>query len=122
MNIVKARDVSGEGAIIGVTVRGPEEAADAESSGADYVSVGPIYSSRTKMPVPVPFGPKMVRHVADAVEIPVVVIGGITREKTEELVRAGACGLAVIDAVFNSRDPIGVTREWAQSLLIRRTH
>ena len=69
-----------------------EEALDAERDGADFVIFGPVFETPGKTPI----GVDALREVAAAVHIPVLAIGGITRDNTKDVVEAGAAGIAAI--------------------------
>ena len=69
-----------------------QEVLQAEQDGADFVFFGPVFETPGKAPV----GLDALRNVAMHAHIPVLAIGGITRENTEEVIRAGAAGIAAI--------------------------
>ena len=48
--------------------------------------------------------PKMIKEIQEAVSIPVIAIGGITRDNTKELAGSGICGIAVISAIYAQKD------------------
>ena len=77
---------------LGCSTHTLEEALDAERDGADFVVFGPIFETPGKSPI----GIDALRQVATAVRIPVLAIGGITRENTTEVLGAGAAGIAAI--------------------------
>jgi thiamine monophosphate synthase len=64
----------------------------AEQDGADFVIFGPVFETPGKTPV----GLDALRKVATAVKIPVLAIGGITRENTGRVIETGAAGIAAI--------------------------
>jgi len=108
-----ARDLLGEDAVIGKSTSFVEEARTAEREGADYLGVGAVYGTSSK---DVPddesdFGPERVREIVDAVEIPVVGIGGIDASNAAAVAEAGAAGIAVISAITRADDPAAATRE-----------
>ncbi len=74
-----ARRLVGDAAIVGVSVRCAAEAREAERTGADYVAVSPVFSTRTKRDAAAACGLEVVRQVREAVAIPVVGIGGRPR-------------------------------------------
>jgi thiamine-phosphate pyrophosphorylase len=78
--------------ILGRSVHTVEEALQAQHEGADYVIFGPIFETPGKKPV----GLEVLRTVTAAVKIPVLAIGGITRENTSDVIAAGAAGIAAI--------------------------
>jgi thiamine-phosphate pyrophosphorylase len=65
---------------------------------ADYLGVGPVWKTPSKLDADPPFGLEGLREICAAVEIPVVAIGGINASNAAECIRAGAAGVAVIRA------------------------
>jgi thiamine-phosphate pyrophosphorylase len=107
-----ARDILGEDAIIGRSVSFVDDAREAERAGADYLGVGTVYRTSSKDDIPEEthgVGPGRVRDVAAAVDIPIVGIGGVTAENADEVVEAGADGVAVITAITRADDPGAAT-------------
>ena len=108
-----ARDQLGPDAVVGCSVATVEEATTAEAAGADYLGVGAVYATDSK-DVDAEnegIGPERVREIADAVEIPVVGIGGIDATNAGAVAEAGATGVAVISAITAADDPSDATRE-----------
>jgi thiamine-phosphate pyrophosphorylase len=89
---------------VGKSVHSVNAARQAEQDGADYVTLGTIFASPSHGDV-VPAGLELVREVAARVKIPVVGIGGITAENVDDVLGAGAAGVAVISAVLRSLEP-----------------
>ncbi len=100
----EARDLLGEDKIIGVSVHNVREAIDAESDGADYVSVGSIFKTNTKDDAHHGQGLDAVFTVKEAVGIPVMAIGGINRGNVQDVIRAGADGVAIASAIVSQPD------------------
>ncbi|NLV27600.1 MAG: thiamine phosphate synthase [Methanomicrobiales archaeon] len=90
--------------IIGISVGSVDEAVLAEEGGADYLGVGPIFSTETKKDAGSAVGTEMIRKIRENVAIPIVAIGGIKLSNTREVIAAGADGIAVISAVICSPD------------------
>ena len=90
-------------ALVGISTHSLGQARAAEASGADYIGFGPIFRTTTKDAGTVQ-GLENLRAVAAAVSIPVIAIGGITRDTIGDVMRAGAGGAAVIGAVCSARD------------------
>jgi thiamine-phosphate pyrophosphorylase len=109
--LAAARRLAGPGHLLGGTARDPERARQLVAEGADYVGVGPAYPTTTKTGLPAALGPAGIRTVADAVDVPVIAIGGVTAARIGELMAAGAHGVAVIGAVTGAPDPAAATRE-----------
>jgi len=107
-----ARRLLGEDAVIGRSVSTVEAAKTAEAAGADYLGVGAVYQSSSKDDIAEEthgIGPKRVRAIADAVDIPVVGIGGVTADNAAEVAAAGADGVAVITAITRADNPAAAT-------------
>lgn len=89
-------------AVVGRSVHGPEEAV---SSQEDYLFAGPVNATASH-PAARPAGLGLITRVLDACpEVPVIAIGGITRERVAGVIRSGASGVAVVSAWWNAADP-----------------
>lgn len=93
----KARELLGPDALIGISAYGEEDLEVARDVGAAYVAVGAIFPTKTKRIDPV--GLDTLRKVRKETDLPLVAIGGITAAKVEEVVAAGADGVAVVSAL-----------------------
>lgn len=110
MLVSDVRSRVGSQMIIGVSAHSVEEAIEAEKNGADYIGAGAVFSTSTKTDVDrMPF--KTLKEICKAVEIPVVAIGGISKNNVLELSGSGIDGIAVISAIFAADDPAEATRE-----------
>ena len=92
------------GLLVGCSVHSAEVARRAQAGGADYLVAGPVYETRSHPGVQ-PAGLALIEEIARAVDVPVLAIGGVTAGRVEEVVRAGASGVAAISAVFGAGDP-----------------
>lgn len=97
------RSMLGEDKIIGVSASTVEQALLAQEMGADYVGTGAIFPTDSKSDVGV-VGTEALKAVCDAVDIPVVAIGGINEENILQLKGTGVDGVAVISAIFAKPD------------------
>lgn len=96
--------------IIGATARTAEAAAAAQSAGADYIGAGSVFGSMTKPGLPV-IGPAGIRSIVEAIDIPVVAIGGVTADNCAEALATGASGFASVNP-FTADEPVeGVVRK-----------
>lgn len=111
-----ARRLLGPNRILGISAGSLEEAEAAVAAGADYLSVGPIYSTRAKADAGPPIGTHLLTELAARYSTPLVAIGGITAGNVGEIVRAGAIGVAVITAVVNAEDVTAATRSLVAAL------
>ena len=109
---MQAKDVRrliGEEKILGVSANTVEQAVKAQESGADYLGVGAVFSTSTKLDAnDVSF--ETLRRICEAVTIPVVAIGGIGEANVLKLRGSGVHGIAVISAIFASPDVAAATR------------
>jgi len=100
--------------IIGITVHNVKEAVEAETNGADYLGLSPIFPTSTKKDAGKPCGVEMIREVKKRVKIPVVAIGGITIENAPQVVEAGADAFCAISAVLCASNPASVIKNLQQ--------
>ncbi|HYH78904.1 MAG TPA: thiamine phosphate synthase, partial [Longimicrobium sp.] len=105
-----ARRIVPAGFLVGISAETPELALAAERDGADYVGTGPVHATGSKADAGEAIGCARIAEVARAVRIPVVGIGRISADNADDVVRAGAAGVAVISAVMRAPDPEAATR------------
>lgn len=110
MEAENVRGILGPDKIIGVSAHNVEEALRAESHGADYLGVGAVFSTSSK-PDAGNISHETVKAICEAVKIPVIGIGGISRENILQLRGNGLCGVAVISAIFAQEDIEGAAAE-----------
>ena len=103
MSLKEAREITGNGMIIGVTAALPELAVKAEKEGADYIGSGAVFGSTTKADAK-PLSHDVLRGITASVKIPVVAIGGITRDNMAKLAGTGIAGAALVSAIFSADD------------------
>lgn len=96
--------------IIGVSAQTVEQALLAEKRGADYLGVGAVFHTGSKADA-TEVSRETLKEICAAVKIPVVAIGGITKDNLKELSGSGICGIAVISAIFAQPDIEAGTRE-----------
>jgi len=99
-----ARKAAGEGMLIGVSTHSVAEARKAEEEGADFITLGPIFETPSKMQYGKPLGPDLLRKVRAEIAIPVFALGGIKQERVGRVMESGASGVAVISAILGSED------------------
>jgi thiamine-phosphate pyrophosphorylase len=110
------RKIAGDKLVIGVSAHGVDEALAAEKSGADFITLGPVYETLAKLKYGNPIGIEKVREVKSQIAIPVLAIGGIKQEQVHELKAAGADGIAMISAIFTAKDIQKTTKEFLRLL------
>lgn len=106
-----ARAVLGPGKLVGVSTHDLDEARAAEAAGADYIGVGPVYATTSKVRPLAPRGLHLVRAVRAAVRCPIVAIGGITPDTAPAVLAAGADAVAMIAALVRAPNPAGAVAE-----------
>jgi hydroxyethylthiazole kinase/thiamine-phosphate diphosphorylase len=115
-----ARRLLGPSKIVGATVETQEEARRAESSGADYLGTGPVFSTGTKPDAGAPYGTSLIRLIKESTSLPVVAVGGISLANIGEVAAAGADGAAVIRAVVSASDITQAVRDLVREFRARR--
>jgi thiamine-phosphate pyrophosphorylase len=109
------RNMIGPDKILGVSAQTVEEALLAEREGADYLGVGAVFPTGSKDDAE-EVSRKTLKSIVQAVSIPVIAIGGITRDNVAELSGSGIAGIAVISAIFAKPD-----RKEAAADLLKQT-
>ena len=110
MEAGSVRSLLGPDKIIGVSAQTVEQALLAQEKGADYLGVGAVFSTGSKDDAE-DVSKEMLKAICDAVDIPVIAIGGITKENVVELKDSGIVGIAVISALFAQKDITEATKE-----------
>ncbi len=110
MEALDVRRRLGPDKIIGVSAQTVEQALKAQEHGADYLGVGAVFPTGSKADA-VEVRHETVKAICEAVDIPVIAIGGITKENVKDLAGSGICGIAVISAIFAQDDIVGASRE-----------
>lgn len=112
MPIRRARELLGEDAIIGATAKTVERAMEAEKEGADYLGVGAIYPTTTKV-VTVLTPVSTLDAICRSVSIPVNSIGGLNKDNIDVFKGIGISGICIVSAVMKAEDP----KEAAEELM-----
>lgn len=102
--------------LIGVSTHSLKEAKKAERAGADFITIGPIYRTPSKLKYGKPLGVNVLKKVSSKLNIQVFAIGGVKAKKINELSNAGAYGVAVISEIFRADDIQGKTKEFLNKL------
>lgn len=106
----EARESLGPNRILGISARTLDEALAAQEAGADYIGFGSMYPTRSKEIEHLP-GPAGLAEIRPHISIPIVAIGGISRNNASKVIDSGADATAVISAILQSRDPFIAARE-----------
>jgi len=116
-----ARQLIGEGKILGVSVETQQQAIQAEQDGADYLGVGPVFEARsTKPDAGEPRGLVLLKEIRHQCTMPIVAIGGINAHNAKDTIRAGADGIAVISAIVSADDIAIASRELKEIIILER--
>ena len=110
MELKSARMILGSNKIIGVSADTVDSALTAERRGADYIGVGAVFHTDTKTDATA-VSREVIRNITGAVTIPVVAIGGINKNNTQELAGLGLDGIAVVSAIFAAEDVYSAAKE-----------
>ena len=110
-DIEAARRALGPGALLGASAHSLEEAMTAADSGADYVTLSPVFESASKPGYGPALGPAGLTAVAARLGVPVIALGGIGAGNTGICRDAGAAGVAVMGAVMTAADPGAVASD-----------
>lgn len=97
--LISVRQKVGKDKIIGVSTQTVEESVLAQKNGADYLGVGAVFSTSTKLDA-LTVSHSNLKEICSTVDIPVVAIGGITTDNILDLKGSGVAGISVISAVF----------------------
>jgi thiamine-phosphate pyrophosphorylase len=115
LTVDDVRAIAGAAAVIGLSTHDERQVDEALSGSASYLAVGPIFGTATKETGYTARGLDLVRYAAGRGK-PVVAIGGITIERVEHAVEAGATAVAVISDLLADGDPEARTREFVARL------
>ena len=107
-----------EGRVIGRSTHTLTQAQAAIAENADYVSVGPIYSTPTKAGRPA-VGTELIADVAAIADRPFHAVGGIDQENVAAIVEAGAPAIAVVRAIYDAPDPAEAGRRLREAMVTR---
>lgn len=113
MEMKEAREKLGPDKIIGVSAHTKEEALLAQAQGADYLGVGAVFPTSSKDDAE-SVSYETLKEICDVVSIPVVAIGGITKDNLHQLSGSGISGISVISAIYAQTDIKEAARELKQ--------
>ena len=117
----EARELLGPARLIGISCHSLAEVREAVDGGADFVVLGPIFETPSKMPYGVPLTTALLQQARAATTLPVLAIGGINPARVPEVMAAGADGVAVISAVMAALDPGAAVSELLAAVAASRT-
>ena len=114
--VTAARRLLGSDRLIGVSAHSADDVARAESDGADFAVLGPVYETSSKREYGPPIGLRALEEAGRRCRIPVFAIGGVTVARVEDVRRAGAHGVAVVSAILSSASVESATRQFLDAL------
>jgi thiamine-phosphate pyrophosphorylase len=117
-----ARQVLGPGRLIGVSTHTLAEAQAAAEESADFLVFGPVFFTPSKAPYGEPVGLDALRGARAAVALPILAIGGVKKANLDQVLAAGADGIAVISAVISADDPMAASQDLLATLRARRAN
>lgn len=109
MEASNVRNIIGKDKILGVSAQTVEQAILAEKEGADYLGVGAVFGTTSKSDAD-DVSIDTLKEICEAVNIPVVAIGGICADNVLKLEKSGISGVAVISAIFGAKDIESATK------------
>ena len=116
MACVEARKALGERKVVGVSAQTVEQAVQAEKDGADYLGVGAVFPTGSKDDAD-DVSHDTVQAICEAVSIPVIAIGGISKDNVGQLAGLGLDGIAVISAIYAADDLKAATEDLKARML-----
>lgn len=116
-----AREIAPSGFIIGASVDSLDSAIRAQAAGADYVALSPTFPTTSKDDAGPGHGLAVLSAIRSRVSVPIVAIGGISRENIDSVIAAGADGVAVISAVVGEPDITAAARDMRARIAAAKT-
>ncbi|NMC57070.1 MAG: thiamine phosphate synthase, partial [Eubacteriaceae bacterium] len=110
MQAGRVRRLIGDDKILGVSVQTVEEAKIAIDNGADYLGVGAMFPTSTKLDAGV-MSMEALKKVCDSVKVPVVAIGGINETNMLRLKGTGIAGVSIISAIYAKPDIFAASKQ-----------
>ena len=121
MPISEARRILGKDFIIGGTANTFEDVKAHYEAGADYIGCGPFRFTTTKQGLSPILGLEGYRSIvsrmrAEGIDLPIVAIGGITKEDIPEIMQTGVTGIALSGTILNAENPVAETRRIIETI------
>lgn len=116
LGVDQARAVAGPNKLVGVSTHNLEQFECATATSADYIAVGPIFSTSSKANPDAVVGLDFLRKVRTLTDKPLVAIGGITLERAAAAIEAGADSVAVISGILSASDPAERAKQYIKVL------
>lgn len=109
------RSLIGENKILGVSARNLNEAKKAKEDGANYIGVGAMYSTSTKLDAK-SVSYETVEEIKKILDIPIVLIGGINLKNLENLKKLNCDGYAVVSSILKEKDIYFTSKSWIKAI------
>lgn len=106
-----ARKLLGNKKIIGISVSNSEQAHEAQQWDVNYLGVGPVFATSTKLDTSPVIGTEGLRQIRSISKHPIVAVGGINVASARSVLTAGANGIAVISAICGASNPMLVSKQ-----------
>jgi thiamine-phosphate pyrophosphorylase len=114
MMVSEARAAVGNHMTLGQSCHNEEEAQAAQDAGVDYITLSPIYESLSKPGYGPPLGLERLNAICEALDLPVLALGGMNGSRAKECLAAGATGVAVMGDFMQSEDPRSLAEEYTK--------
>ena len=111
--VAVARHLLGSDKLIGISAKTVAQALAAQAGGADYLGVGAMFPTTTKV-ITQETTRETLTAIAKTVQLPVVAIGGISKENNHQLIGTGIAGITVVSAIMRASHPKNVAAELSQ--------
>lgn len=116
ISVEQARTVVGQDRWVGISTHNLQQFEEAAASSADYIAIGTIFDTVTKMNPDPAVGAELIRRLRPLTRKPIVAIGGIRLERAAEVIEAGADSVAVISDILGATDPAEQARKFIRQL------
>lgn len=111
----KVRELMGEDKIVGVSARTVEEAIRAKENGADYLGVGAMFNTRTKLDAK-SVSIEKLKEIKELIKLPVVAIGGLSLSNIDKLKECNVDGYAVVSAILGAENIKLECEKWSEKI------
>ena len=111
----KVRELMGEDKIVGVSARTVEEAIRAKENGADYLGVGAMFNTRTKLDAK-SVSIEKLKEIKELIKLPVVAIGGLSLSNIDKLKECNVDGYAVVSAILGAENIKLECEKWIEKI------
>jgi len=116
LGVPAARGLVGQAGLVGVSTHNLEQFSAAAATSADYIALGPVFETASKVNTDTVVGLEMIRAARRLTDKPIVAIGGITLERAADVISAGADAVAVISDILRAADPAKRARRFIDLL------